>query len=327
MALKDLLHSPKQDQDKVFYGLLLTDIIVIAYALFTTMLIPIRDIEHQDAITMIQGRVGAVLVILLLTLIHRLRPSHLTTAIRYVNHLIWLSFWYTDTYTLNKMLPNLDHHFAKAEQLLFSCQPSILFSETLSHPFWSELMAFGYISYYIMMFAILVHYLIHKPQELRRAGDILFASFFIYYLIFIFLPVTGPQYYFKAIGMAAVSQADFFPAHDYFVTHTQALTTPGYDSGIFYRILCHIHQQGERPTAAFPSSHVGIATVVLLLAIRTRSKRLITTLLPLYLILALSTVYIMAHYAIDAIAGLITGLLIYSMLSAALRCCSVRQMR
>ena len=71
------------------------------------------------------------------------------------------------------------------------------------------------------------------------------------------------------------------------------------------------HDAGERPTAAFPSSHVGVTTVVMLLALRTRSKGIIFTILPFYILMCLSTVYIYAHYAIDAIAGLVTGILLY----------------
>ena len=76
------------------------------------------------------------------------------------------------------------------------------------------------------------------------------------------------------------------------------------------------HDAGERPTAAFPSSHVGVTTVVMLLALRTRSKGLIFTILPFYILMCLSTVYIYAHYAIDAIAGLLTGILLYFALKA-----------
>jgi membrane-associated phospholipid phosphatase len=56
---------------------------------------------------------------------------------------------------------------------------------------------------------------------------------------------------------------------------------------------------------------VGVTTVIMLLALRTRSKGLIFTILPFYVAMCFSTVYIYAHYAIDAIAGLLTGTLLY----------------
>ena len=44
---------------------------------------------------------------------------------------------------------------------------------------------------------------------------------------------------------------------------------------------------------------------------QARSRRLTLILLPFFILLCLSTVYIQAHYAIDAIAGLITGVAFY----------------
>jgi membrane-associated phospholipid phosphatase len=94
------------------------------------------------------------------------------------------------------------------------------------------------------------------------------------------------------------------------------MAAPGWTDGFWYHMLDLTHDAGERPTAAFPSSHVGVTTVVMLLALRTRSKGLIFTILPFYILMCLSTVYIYAHYAIDAIAGLLTGILLYFTLKA-----------
>jgi PAP2 superfamily domain protein len=54
----------------------------------------------------------------------------------------------------------------------------------------------------------------------------------------------------------------------------------------------------------------------MLLAWRTGNRRLFYILLPFFVLMFFSTVYIMAHYAIDAIAGLITGVLLYVSLMA-----------
>ena len=66
----------------------------------------------------------------------------------------------------------------------------------------------------------------------------------------------------------------------------------------------------SRPTAAFPSSHVGISTILMILSWRT-SRRLFFVLTPFYVLLCGATVYIQAHYLIDAIAGLLTAPLFY----------------
>ena len=71
---------------------------------------------------------------------------------------------------------------------------------------------------------------------------------------------------------------------------------------------------GERPTAAFPSSHVGVSTICMLLLWHDRNYRLLAVLAPFYLLLCCATVYIQAHYLIDAIAGFITGCLLFVIL-------------
>ena len=67
---------------------------------------------------------------------------------------------------------------------------------------------------------------------------------------------------------------------------------------------------GEYPTAAFPSSHVSITTILLILAFK-ESRRLGFCLLPISLLLYGATVYIQAHYVIDAITGFITAFPVY----------------
>ncbi len=49
----------------------------------------------------------------------------------------------------------------------------------------------------------------------------------------------------------------------------------------------------------------------LLLAIRSRSKKLILFVLPFCIGICFATVYIRAHYAIDAMTGLVSGIVLY----------------
>jgi membrane-associated phospholipid phosphatase len=73
------------------------------------------------------------------------------------------------------------------------------------------------------------------------------------------------------------------------------------------------HDAGERPTAAFPSSHVGITVVILLLAWHAQSRRqwLFWVIVPFFVLMCFATVYIQAHYLIDALAGLLSGIAFY----------------
>ena len=105
----------------------------------------------------------------------------------------------------------------------------------------------------------------------------------------------------------------------YYFFCTDCLPTPGYTDGIFYHLVEDAKAAGERPTAAFPSSHVSISTVCMLLAWHSGNRKLTYTLLPFYIFLCLATVYIQAHYLIDALAGLVTGVAVYFGLMAVSR--------
>jgi len=67
---------------------------------------------------------------------------------------------------------------------------------------------------------------------------------------------------------------------------------------------------GERPTAAFPSSHVGMSTILMIMAWRG-SRKLFWCLMPFYLLLCAATVYIQAHYVIDVIVGFVSAFGVY----------------
>ena len=137
------------------------------------------------------------------------------------------------------------------------------------------------------------------------------GSFFAYYFIFDLLPVVGPTFYYKAVGMERISEGIFPSLGDYFVTHNECMPTPGYSDGIFYQMVESAKAAGERPTAAFPSSHVGVATICMILLYKLKNKVSFILLIIPYILLSMATVYIQAHYVIDAIAGLITGVMFY----------------
>ena len=92
-----------------------------------------------------------------------------------------------------------------------------------------------------------------------------------------------------------MGESPVFPEmHDYFRTNTEIL--PLEVKGLFSRLVLQAQEAGEHPTAAFPSSHVGMAVVTMLLAWRTGSRKFFWI-----------TVYLKAHYAVDSVAGLFAG--------------------
>lgn len=301
----------QRKQMAVKKGLLAVEWIAMGYLLLTLLMMAVLWDKLVSPEQMIKGRITFVLVTLTAWGVYWLKPCRLTMFLRIAVQMVFLSWWYPDTYELNRALPNLDHVFASCEQAIFGCQPALLFSQKVPWGWFSELMCMGYVSYFPLMSILLIYYFFCRYEEFLKAAFVLLGAFFIFYVIFILLPVTGPQFYYLAVGPEQIAAGVFPNLGDWFLTHSERMAAPGWTDGFFYHILEMTHDAGERPTAAFPSSHVGITTVVMLLARRTGSCKLVLGMLPFYILMCLSTVYILAHYAIDALTGLITGVMLY----------------
>lgn len=298
-------------EKKPVKGLMLFEKVVIGYAAITTLLILFLYTKLNNPVELLMARVRFLAITLAMWAVYRMVPCRLMRGLRGFVQLALLGLWYPETYEFNRLFPNLDYLFAGWEQAIFGCQPALLFSKVVPNHIISELFDMGYGSYYFMIgFTALFYYAV-RYKEFERATFVILASFFVYYIIYIFVPVVGPTYYYDAVGVQTVAQGVFPNVHDYFLTHSQCLPSPGYPDGIFYQFVESAKAAGERPTAAFPSSHVGVSTICMLLAWHTRNKKLFFIYLPFYVFLCCATVYIQAHYLIDAIAGLITGVAFY----------------
>ena len=159
-----------------------------------------------------------------------------------------------------------------------------------------------------------MYYFFKLPRSVERCSFVIMAAFFIHYIIYIFLPVAGPQFYFPVIGDEAASCGVYENIGNYFNLHP-GISIAQEGKGIFFTELVNIAQRaGERPTAAFPSSHIGVSLVMIILAFKA-NRKLFAALLPVFVLLCCATVYIKAHYLVDAIAGLLSGLLSYCIAS------------
>ncbi|MBQ7495661.1 MAG: phosphatase PAP2 family protein [Bacteroidaceae bacterium] len=249
---------------------------------------------------------------------------------RVAGQLVWLRYWYPDIYEFNRICPNLDHLFAAADQWLFGTQPSVTFSRWLTAGLWSELFNLGYWSYFPMIAVLVIAVFWQQWQDTTipdtgtqtngtvKQGDtqtvaaVILTAFFLYYLLYLLLPVAGPQFYFQAVGVDEIMAGHFPALGTYFSSHAEMLPAPGNPDGVFYQLVMHSQEAGERPIAAFPSSHIGISTIVMLLS-RCYVPWLTRWLLPFWFLLCCATVYIQAHYVVDALAGLLSAPLVLIM--------------
>ena len=198
-----------------------------------------------------------------------------------------MTFLYKETAMLNTLIfPKIDEFLSNLDQNIFKFQPSIEFSKHFNSLFFSELFYFGYFCYYLLplvVFGILYKFL---PQKIEEFGFILITSFLLYYFIFIIIPAEGPQFYFT------------FPDN-----YIEA-------QGIFGNAIKLIQKNGEAPTAAFPSSHVGISWIVIFWLYQNLRKSM-KYFLPFVILLMFSTVYIKAHYFVDVVAGFLTAPIVF----------------
>lgn len=301
-------------EKKPVKGFMLFEWAMLAYAIFTLLIMAFTYTRLHNPMSMLWLRFQSIMMLVALWAVYRMLPCRLTMLFRVLGQLALLGTWYPETFEFNRVLPNLDHVFATWEQQLFGFQPALLFSQKISNPVFSELLTLGYVSYYPLMVVVSVYYFLYRYNQFLRSSFIILASFFLFYVIFIFLPVAGPQYYYLAAGLDNIANGVFPNIGNYFETHTEALPAPGFQDGPFYKLLVMAHNAGERPTAAFPSSHVGVTTVLLWLAWATGNRRFFWWLVPFGVLMFFATFYIQAHYAIDAIAGLFVGTIMYFLL-------------
>lgn len=297
-----------------FFGFIAPELAQFVYAAFTMLLILFTWTNIDNPSALMWQRLSFLSGTLALWVVYQLWPCRFMLLCRLVYLLMMLGSWYPDTYYINRQFGSFDHVFATWEQSLFGCQPAALFSQRFDSVLVSELMYMGYVSYYLFFVVTVFVVYFRDFKQLERVSFIIFTGFFLCYVIYLLLPVTGPQYYFLAVGMDKILAGNFPDIGHYFADTTDCLTAPGWSKGLFYNICHFMHQSGERPTAAFPSSHVAIATLVMTLVLRMRMWKYLLVLAVPYLFLCMSTVYIQAHYAIDAIAGFFVGIALFFLL-------------
>ena len=259
--------------------------ISIYYALLTAayMVALPGGVAEGQRLPLLLARAAVLAALFALQRADTRRAPRLTFA-RQVLPLALVLFWYPETYYLNRFFfPNLDALFMQADELLLGGQACIAFSRHMPWAWLNELMNFAYLSFYfIIALTVLASYKAAKAKGYRAAFVVL-LSFLVYCLLFIILPVMGPQFYLP-------------PPHN---------STP--DTWPFRAIMQLLQGWGERPTGAFPSSHVGITVICMQLLYAQKMRKLFWALLPLAALLALSTVYIKAHYVVDVLGGLLTA--------------------
>jgi membrane-associated phospholipid phosphatase len=166
------------------------------------------------------------------------------------------------------------------EQFVFRVQLSVDASDWYGGLWFSEVLHFGYLSYYLLIpTATISAYLSRGPRGLERVALTTGLAFFVCYLCFSVFPVAGPRYEFPGIT-----------------------GTPS--EGLLFDLVHRILEGGSAKGTAFPSSHVA-ATVSAWMATGRENRRVFWIMAPFAVSLTLGTVYGRFHYGVDTAAGLL----------------------
>jgi len=167
----------------------------------------------------------------------------------------------------------------RVEESIFGFQPVIVFAQKFPQKWFAEYMHFAYSTYYLLFPGLGVFLCLRRTKtELLDYMFSLCGVMYVCYLVYIFLPVRDPCF---EIGYA-----------------------PG--NGPFTWIMAGIYSHLEVQGAAFPSSHVAAAAVVLYYTFRY-ARPALWAVSPIVISLMAATVYCRYHYAVDVLAGLATA--------------------
>lgn len=287
-----------------------TEKLTLTYILISGIIAIFLEFRAENVSHLIFNRLIITGIILLMAFTENIITNVYLQLFRFLFIGFLLIYWYPETFEFNRLLENRDYLLALADQKMFGFQPSVLFKIKYPQHWFSELMNMGYFAFYPILVVSCLYFYFKDQKYARFFFFTCMFAFLSYYFIFIFFPTCGPQYYFPVIGSDNVAAGVFPHIANYFQYHPYRLEDET-STGLFRDAVVLVHNLFERPTGAFPSSHVGNTTLVMIMIIAKREYKFAALLSPIYIILVLSTVYIQAHYVIDIFAGFITAYLFY----------------
>jgi len=188
-----------------------------------------------------------------------------------------------------------DPWLAAADRALLLGRSPSLAVEPLAATRWAELLSFCYAMFIPYLYVSILLSLVGRPpaerDEFVTGFAVLYALSFLGYL---FLPARGP-----------------------IVQLAGAFTVP-IEGGAFHRIVVRSVEQVGGPHGAFPSLHVGASLFATLFDLRHRNPLRALIYFPLVALIALATLVLRYHYAVDLLAALVLALLAVHVARAAI---------
>jgi len=202
--------------------------------------------------------------------------------------LLYIYFFESNTATNMVLFRDwLDPWFMKIDYAMFGYYPSLEWGLKYSQIWIKEILYFAYFSYYLMIIGLPVYFYIRRREAMGEVVFVLSFVFYCCYFIYSWLPVMGGRYFEAAMQYTQESGI-----------------------GIFSKIMAYIYTHSPHLGGAFPSSHIAIALVLSVLALKY-FRILGITMLIITFLLSIATVYCHYHWFIDSVFGVITGIFGY----------------
>lgn len=256
------------------------DWLVVGYVLVVSLVVAVRSPELSGWPWLLLAH-GLILVLVLL--VHTPGMGRAGLLLRELYPILLLAGFYSELDVLNAGRPVYDALVQQWEAMLFGGQPSKDWWRAAPNGTASFLLHATYFAYYPMIL-VPAAWLAWRNRlpSLRRFVLGVMAAFIFCYLVFLILPVAGPYY-------------EFARPSGHFVANPAAQ--------LVYATLSN----GSSYGAAFPSSHVA-ATIAALIGLWAASRKAGLVMLVPALLLPVAVVYCQMHYAIDAVSGLLVGI-------------------
>lgn len=267
------------------------DILTIAYALVTGIILLFASLKLDNVQTRILIRIAIIGLILFIGLILNDKKSPLARIIRNFYFLPLLFYFISEgDYINNVFFPDLDRYIANFELTLFSEHPGVVLTNIFNFRWFSELMSLVYLLYYLLFIYFFIRVYIKNNEQFEYVSFVVSMIFYMLFIIFMLCPVTGPQFY-------LIPPENQIPA------------------GYHIRDVAHwIFLKFDQPAFTFPSMSAVMMCVISYLTYRNL-KPFFKFMLPLAILVCIASIYLKLHFAIDVIAGLLAFPALYWMSS------------
>ena len=177
-----------------------------------------------------------------------------------------------------------DRQLTSFERLIFGLNPTLYIDRHWLNTWANEVFSFCYMAYYFMIpVFVLVLFVKKHHGTIKSFFTAVCLTFFLSYVLFFLYPIEGPRWHFAAQYVNEI------------------------ESPLFRELVEVIIDKGAVRGGCMPSSHFGVALVIMMYCFRYYRKAG-WPLLPINVGLAIGTVWGRFHYVSDVVAGGLLGL-------------------